>query len=240
MPAGTKKPCECCGDAGPTRLRARCHPKSSLRVMLHDNGTVDIECDECSKTILKIYEQAFDEANQKARSETKMAIEPGEYKAVNKEHFFTQMTKKDGEPLHQFCVVFEIMAGKNAGQRLSWRGGIGTSKSFDFTKKAMITMGWDERTDPVTAKMNKEVIIVVENEITNGKTYATVKFINSLDGASVGIKKYKATDEQAKSINDTFMSIHRQQQASKGEDVQSGSFAPDGSEGGAQDDDLPF
>src|SRR5579859_7596023 len=157
-------------------------------------------------------------------------IEPGQYKAINKKHYFVTFDTAKG-PMEAFCVEFELQAGKYAGQMISWRGGL-RGKGYDYTTKAMIAMGWDEKTNPSIAEMKKEVTLVIEHEVSakDQKTYAVVKFVNSAEGGG-GFRKYAMDEAKTKSFENDFMAMYRQQKASRGENTETGSLESGGSAG---------
>lgn len=170
-------------------------------------------------------------------------IDAGVYNAVNKKHYFIKMTGTDGKPFEQFCAEFEIQAGKFAGQSITWRGGF-KGKGFEYTTKAMEAMGWDKKTLPSQCKLDKEVKIVVEHEENkkDGKMYAVVKYVNSLEGGGGGFRKYEMDATEGTTFEQNFMALHRQQMMAQGENVESGSLEGGGGnkDKGEKDDDLPF
>jgi hypothetical protein len=166
-------------------------------------------------------------------------IDEGTYKAIGRKHYWITMQGKEGGQFRQFCVEFEILEGKHCSERISWKGGIKTDKQIAFTKNAMKVMGWDEKTNPSIAKMDREVKIVVKHEQKDGKTFANVQYVNSLEGGPAAFEKYKMDSVQTQAADDEFMAVHRQQQEARGEDVQAGPI-DDGDAGGSGGDDLPF
>jgi hypothetical protein len=86
-------------------------------------------------------------------------------------------SKEKGTP--QVAVVFEILRGPDAGQKVTWMGYF-TDKSTERTLKALRICGFtgDDLDTFADQRPTNEVQLILENETYDGKTRVKVAWVN--------------------------------------------------------------
>jgi hypothetical protein len=97
---------------------------------------------------------------------------------------------RNGDP--QIVAVFEFRAGPNDGKHQPWWGGFKTPKQEEFTRKALIAMGWDESgldASGLATLQRNDVMVTVRTRANNDGTPASeIAFVNEI-GAGRLVKK---------------------------------------------------
>lgn len=92
---------------------------------------------------------------------------------------------ESGNGKEQIAVEFELLDPDYSGQHITWYGYF-SDGALEFTVKALRTMGWqgDDLLHLIGLDAN-EVVLVIENEEYQGKTYAKVKWVNAIGGLAL-------------------------------------------------------
>lgn len=80
----------------------------------------------------------------------------------------------------QVGVAFQILAGPNEGETITWYGNLGSPKAQEIAFKALRNCGWQgyDLTD-LTGIDTNEVELDIQHEEWEGKTSAKVKWVNA-------------------------------------------------------------